>query len=186
MASIHVSASSSNSFLPAICAKATLNGSHIIAVMNAAMQRAISTSRPDLHTSIVARTDHGQAYDYPESVAFQVRDDSVDDYVRAAEFLNVGRFDVVCLQHEFGIFGGDAGADILELTSRLTMPIVTTLHTVLADPSQGQLKVTRRIIEASRPGRKAEPPPWFRLIAIRRSMIAPRWISRACISASIR
>ena len=63
--------------------------------------------------------------------------------------LNAGRFDVVCLQHEFGIFGGDAGAHILELLTRLTMPVVTTLHTVLASPSAVQRTVMERIVEAS-------------------------------------
>ena len=59
---------------------------------------------------------------------------AIEEYVRAAALLNAGRFDVVCLQHEFGIFGGEAGAHILALLSRLTMPVVTTLHTVLAKP----------------------------------------------------
>jgi glycosyltransferase involved in cell wall biosynthesis len=94
-------------------------------------------------------TDHGQAYDYPASVAFQVKDDAIEDYVRAADFLNVGRFDIACLQHEFGIFGGEAGANILELLSRLTMPIVTTLHTVLAKPTAVQRAVMERIVEGS-------------------------------------
>jgi glycosyltransferase involved in cell wall biosynthesis len=97
----------------------------------------------------VAMTDHGQAYDYPASVAFQVRDDAIEDYVRAADFLNAGRFDIACLQHEFGIFGGEAGANILELLSRLTMPIVTTLHTVLAKPTAVQRAVMERIVEGS-------------------------------------
>ena len=56
--------------------------------------------------------------------------------MRAAASLNAGRFDVVCLQHEFGIFGGEAGGHILALLSRLTMPVVTTLHTVLAKPTR--------------------------------------------------
>jgi glycosyltransferase involved in cell wall biosynthesis len=94
-------------------------------------------------------TDHGQAYAYPASVAFQVRADTVEDYIRAADFLNAGRFDVVCLQHEFGIFGGEAGAHILELLSRLTMPIVTTLHTVLGKPTEVQRAVMERIVEGS-------------------------------------
>src|SRR5258708_36773640 len=94
-------------------------------------------------------TDHGQAYDYPPSVAFQVRDDAIEDYVRAADFLNAGRFDIACLQHEFGIFGGEAGAHILELLSRLTMPVVTTLHTVLAKPTAAQRAVMERVVEAS-------------------------------------
>ncbi len=120
-----------------------------IATFTTDLQRAISTSRSNLKTSIVAMTDHGQAYDYPASVALQVRDDSVEEYVRAAAFLNAGRFDVVCLQHEFGIFGGEAGAHILELLSRLTMPVVTTLHTVLAKPNAAQRAVMARIVEAS-------------------------------------
>ena len=97
----------------------------------------------------MAMTDHGQAYDYPASVAFQVRDDAIEDYVRAADFLNAGRFDIACLQHEFGIFGGEAGANILELLPRLTMPIVTTLHTVLAKPTAVQRAVMERIVEGS-------------------------------------
>ena len=68
---------------------------------------------------------------------------------RAAAVLNAGRFDVACLQHEFGIFGGEAGGHILELLSRLTMPVVTTLHTVLAKPSAAQRAVMDRIVEAS-------------------------------------
>jgi glycosyltransferase involved in cell wall biosynthesis len=93
--------------------------------------------------------DHGQSYDYPASVAFQIKDDTIDDYVRAASFLNAGRFDLVCLQHEFGIFGGEAGSHILELLSRLSMPVVTTLHTVLAKPSAAQRVVMERLVEAS-------------------------------------
>jgi glycosyltransferase involved in cell wall biosynthesis len=120
-----------------------------IATFTTDLQRAISTSRPNLETCIVAMTDHGQAYDYPASVAFQVRDDTIEEYVRAAAFLNAGRFDIVCLQHEFGIFGGEAGAHILELLSRLTMPVITTLHTVLAAPSAVQRAVMDRIIEGS-------------------------------------
>ena len=67
----------------------------------------------------------------------------------AAEFLNNAGFDVVCLQHEYGIFGGEAGGNIIELLSRLEMPIVTTLHTVLAKPTPTQRDVMRRIIDAS-------------------------------------
>jgi glycosyltransferase involved in cell wall biosynthesis len=120
-----------------------------IATFTTDLQQAISTLRPNLETCIVAMTDHGQAYDYPASVALQIRDDILEDYVRAADFLNAGRFDAVCLQHEFGIYGGEAGAYILELLSRLTMPVVTTLHTVLAKPTAVQRAVLERIIEAS-------------------------------------
>src|SRR6202790_5471969 len=120
-----------------------------IATFTTDLQQAVSTSRPTLGTCIVAMTDHGQAYDYPPAVAFQIKDDNIDEYARAADFLNAGRFDVVGLQHEFGIFGGEAGAHILVLLSRLTMPVVTTLHTVLAEPTAAQRAVVERIVEAS-------------------------------------
>ena len=120
-----------------------------IATFTTDLQRAISNSRPSLQACIVAMTDHGQAYDYPASVAFQVEDGVIEDYVRAADFLNAGHFDIACLQHEFGIFGGEAGVHILELLSRLTMPIVTTLHTVLARPTAAQRAVMERIAERS-------------------------------------
>jgi glycosyltransferase involved in cell wall biosynthesis len=120
-----------------------------IATFTTDLQRAISNSGPNLQTSVVAMTDHNQTYDYPASVVLQIRDDNLQEYARAAASLNAGRFDVVSLQHEFGIFGGDAGAHILELLTRLTMPVVTTLHTVLASPSAIQRAVTERIVEAS-------------------------------------
>jgi glycosyltransferase involved in cell wall biosynthesis len=120
-----------------------------IATFTTDLRQAISTSRPNLEACVVAMTDHGQAYDYPASVALQIKDNKIDEYARAADFLNAGRFDAVCLQHEFGIFGGEAGVHILELLSRLTMPVVTTLHTVLARPTAAQRAVVERIVEAS-------------------------------------
>ena len=120
-----------------------------IATFTTDLRQAISTSRPNLETCVVAMTDHGQTYDYPPAVALQIKDNNIDEYARAADFLNAGRFDTVCLQHEFGIFGGEAGAHILELLSRLTMPVVTTLHTVLAKPTAAQRAVVERIVEAS-------------------------------------
>jgi glycosyltransferase involved in cell wall biosynthesis len=120
-----------------------------IATFTTDLQQAISTSRPNLETCIVAMTDHGQTYDYPKAVAFQIQDDKIEEYIRAADFLNAGRFDTVCLQHEFGIFGGEAGGHILELLSRLTAPVMTTFHTVLANPTVTQRAVMERIVDAS-------------------------------------
>ena len=120
-----------------------------IATFTTDLQQAISTSHRNLETCIVAMTDRGQAYDYPPAVVFEIKDDNIEEYMRAADFLNAGRFDTVCLQHEFGIFGGEAGAHILVLLSRLTMPVVTTFHTVLAKPTAIQRAVMERIVEAS-------------------------------------
>ncbi len=120
-----------------------------IATFTTDLQSAIATSFPELDTAIVAMNDHGQTYGYPATVRIQVRDDRIEDYVHAADLLNAGQFDVVSLQHEFGIFGGEAGSHILTLIERLTMPIVTTLHTVLAEPSPAQRRVTNSIVDAS-------------------------------------
>ena len=121
-----------------------------IATFTHDLHRAVATARPELDTCVVAMTDTGRTYDYPPAVRFQIRDEVVGDYVQAAEFLNNAGFDVACLQHEYGIFGGDAGGNVIELLSRLEMPIVTTLHTVLSQPTPVQRDVMRQIIDASR------------------------------------
>ncbi len=120
-----------------------------IAAFTTDLQQAISASCADVKTCIVAMTDHGYAYEYPSVVRLQVNDDRIGDYVHAADFLNAGQFEVVSLQHEFGIFGGEAGDHIMALLSRLTMPIVTTLHTVLSEPTPLQRGVLDRIVDAS-------------------------------------
>jgi glycosyltransferase involved in cell wall biosynthesis len=102
-----------------------------------------------METCVVAMTDSGRTYDYPPAVQFQICDDVIEDYARAAEFLNTSHFDVVSLQHEYGIFGGEAGEKIIELLSRLEIPIVTTLHTVLSEPTPIQRDVMRRVIDLS-------------------------------------
>src|SRR5579871_4638546 len=73
----------------------------------------------------------------------------IEDYIDAADALNAGQFDAVCLQHEYGIFGGEAGGHILALLARLTMPVVTTLHTVLSEPTPAQRRVLLGIVDAS-------------------------------------
>jgi glycosyltransferase involved in cell wall biosynthesis len=120
-----------------------------IATFTTDLQQAIAASGADVETAIVAMNDHRHAYDYPSVVRAQVNDDVIADYGAAADFLNGGQFDVVSLQHEFGIFGGEAGGDVMALLSRLTMPVVTTLHTVLSAPTAPQRRVMSAIIEAS-------------------------------------
>jgi len=120
-----------------------------IATFTHDLHRAVSLDRPELKTGVVTMTDPGHTYEYPPAVLFQVRDEAIGEYVQAAEFLNKERFDIVCLQHEYGIFGGEAGRNITELLSRLEMPVVTTLHTVLAQPSAAQRHVMGQIIDAS-------------------------------------
>jgi glycosyltransferase involved in cell wall biosynthesis len=120
-----------------------------IATFTNDLQHAVALSRPGSEAVIVAMNDAGQSYEYPPVVRVQINDEKVGDYAHAADVLNAGNFDVVSLQHEFGIFGGDAGANILTLLSRLNMPIVTSLHTVLADPQPIQRRVLADIVGLS-------------------------------------
>jgi glycosyltransferase involved in cell wall biosynthesis len=93
--------------------------------------------------------DTDQAYDYPARVRWSLAQDDLKSYGDAAEFLNFNNIDMVCLQHEYGIFGGVAGSHILHLLRALKMPVVTTLHTVLREPNPEQLAVMEEIAELS-------------------------------------
>jgi glycosyltransferase involved in cell wall biosynthesis len=93
--------------------------------------------------------DTEQGYDYPAPVRWSLTQDDVRSYEEAAEFLNFNNIDMVCLQHEYGIFGGPAGSHILHLLRGLKMPVVTTLHTVLREPNPDQLMVMEEIAELS-------------------------------------
>ncbi|MGA6988089.1 MAG: glycosyltransferase family 4 protein [Terriglobales bacterium] len=93
--------------------------------------------------------DTEQGYDYPARVRWSLAQDDVKSYQDAAEFLNFNNIDMVCLQHEYGIFGGEAGSHILHLLRGLKMPVVTTLHTVLREPNPNQLMVMEEIAELS-------------------------------------
>lgn len=88
-------------------------------------------------------------YAYPPRVRFELMERDIDSYRCAADFLNINNVDVVCLQHEYGIFGGRAGSHILALLRELRMPIVTTLHTVLREPDPDQRRVLEEIAALS-------------------------------------
>lgn len=93
--------------------------------------------------------DTVEGYSYPERVRFELSEDSLASYRQAADFLNFSNIDLVCLQHEYGIFGGPAGSNILELLRRIQMPVVTTLHTVLREPSPDERLVMAEIATLS-------------------------------------
>lgn len=93
--------------------------------------------------------DTESGYDYPARVRLALSQNDVSSYEQAADFLNFTNFDLVCLQHEYGIFGGPAGSHILGLLRRLKMPVITTLHTVLREPSFDQRMVMEEIAALS-------------------------------------
>lgn len=93
--------------------------------------------------------DTEAGYEYPARVRFELVEKDIDSYRRAADFLNINNTDIVSLQHEYGIFGGKAGAFILALLRELRMPVVTTLHTVLREPDLQQRRVLEEVAALS-------------------------------------
>ncbi len=120
-----------------------------IATFTADLAGAILENEPAIDCSIVAMNDRAERYEYPDVVKFQISQDNLSEYRRAANFLNLRDPDAVCLQHEFGIFGGQRGSFIIELTRNLKVPLVTTFHTVLKDPLPEELKITTQLCEQS-------------------------------------
>lgn len=110
---------------------------------------AVATAAPEAHCFAGAVNDRLDAYPYPPRVRFELDEKDLDSYRRAADFLNFDNADVLCVQHEFGIFGGPAGSHLLALLKEVRMPVVTTLHTLLQDPNTAQRKVMEDLIRRS-------------------------------------
>ncbi|MDD5072580.1 MAG: glycosyltransferase family 4 protein [Candidatus Omnitrophica bacterium] len=120
-----------------------------IATFTTDICEAFAALNPSVQVFAIPVTDIEEGYDYPERVRFEIKEQDIDSYKAAADFLNLNDIDVVCLQHEFGIFGGDAGGYILALLRQLKMPIITTLHTVLKNPSARQRRVMDELLGLS-------------------------------------
>ncbi len=120
-----------------------------IATFTSDLLDAVATAHPQSQCFCVSVNDMKDRYDYPEVVRFEIEEQDLSSYLRAADFLNISNVDIVCLQHEFGIFGGPAGGHILALLRELRMPVVTTLHTVLREPRADQRRVMQELISLS-------------------------------------
>ena len=120
-----------------------------IATFTQDLYRGISEQFPEVDCRVVPVDDIEGGYDYPEEVRFQIAEQDYDSYLRAADFLNFSNADIVSLQHEYGIYGGAAGSHVLGLLRDLRMPVVTTLHTVLAEPNGDQRRVTEQLADVS-------------------------------------
>lgn len=109
----------------------------------------VATEFPKTNCLVGAVNDRLEGYPYPARVRFEFHEKDLDSYRRAADFLNINNVEVLCVQHEFGIYGGPAGSHLLALLRDIRMPVVTTLHTVLRKPSEEQRKVIDELNERS-------------------------------------
>ncbi len=120
-----------------------------IATFTTDLCEAVAAEFPGATCIALPVNDIAAGYDYPSRVRFELSEKDIDSYRRAADFLNINNVDLVCLQHEYGIYGGRAGSHILALLRDLRMPIVTTFHTVLRDPDPDQLRVLQEVAALS-------------------------------------
>ncbi|GAA4465900.1 glycosyltransferase family 4 protein [Nibrella saemangeumensis] len=116
-----------------------------IATFTADLYQSYHQFFPDANPIVVSVNDTPKGYAYPDEVRYEFYQHRQESYGKAAEFLNTKNVEVVCLQHEYGIFGGPAGNYILTLLQNLRAPVVTTFHTILENPDQDQLEVLRSI-----------------------------------------
>ena len=135
--------------------KIAVIGNHLprqcgIATFTTDLCDAISAVYGAAQLSVVAVNDGQSSYTYPERVRFEIREGDLSSYRAAADFLNASDVDLVCLQHEFGIFGGKSGSYIVDLLKNLQMPVITTLHTVLREPNLDQRVIMRKISARSK------------------------------------
>jgi glycosyltransferase involved in cell wall biosynthesis len=127
-------------YLPRQCGLATFT-THLL--------EAIALNAPDMDCWAVAMNDQPDGYSYPPQVRLEINQDQLKEYSLAAELLNLNHVGVVCVQHEYGIFGGQRGSFIIELLSELKVPVVTTLHTILEHPTDEERYIITQLAELS-------------------------------------
>ncbi|UCH09833.1 MAG: glycosyltransferase [Fidelibacterota bacterium] len=127
-------------YLPAQCG---------IATFTTDITEAMASLYPDTTFIVLPTSDPDVTGGYPERVRYIIERENIDSYHQAAYFLNMNHVDLVCLQHEYGIFGGSSGSHILSFLQALHIPVVTTFHTVLVEPTKTQESVLQEIINLS-------------------------------------
>jgi glycosyltransferase involved in cell wall biosynthesis len=120
-----------------------------IATFTSDLLTAVAAEYPQTQCFAVSVNDIEEGYEYPGVVRFEIVEQDLTSYQRAADFINISNVDIVCVQHEFGIYGGPAGRHVLALVRELKMPVVTTFHTLLREPNDTQRRVMQELIARS-------------------------------------
>lgn len=132
-----------SSYIPRKCGVATFTKD---------LTNAINALNPYALSEIMAVTDTtapNGGYDYPWEVKFRINQDDVTNYISAADYINSSSAEIVCLQHEFGLYGGQDGEYILEFLKRLKKKVITTLHTTVEHPRDNQKRIIKEIFKYS-------------------------------------
>jgi glycosyltransferase involved in cell wall biosynthesis len=94
---------------------------------------------------VIAMNPAGETEVYPDIVKVQVDKETPEDYDAAARYVNESPVNVLLVEHEFGIYGGDHGEYVLRLMEQVRKPMIVTLHTVLASPNPKQKEIVERM-----------------------------------------
>ena len=120
-----------------------------IATFTFDLLNSVSGGHDEIHCEVIALNDPSETFKYPEEVVFQIERDKLEDYYRAADFINQSDADIVCLQHEFGLFWGNADDYIFALLSGINKPVITTMHKVIREPEPEYRASTEKLIRYS-------------------------------------
>ncbi|MDQ8193432.1 glycosyltransferase family 4 protein [Coraliomargarita sp. SDUM461004] len=120
-----------------------------IATFTHDLRQSVAAHLPDTECLVVAVTDPKEDYLYPPEVKFEVNEQNLDDYRRAAQFLRFHNVETICVQHEFGVYGGVEGGHLLTFLREAGLPVVTTFHTILTEPNPNQRRVFEELVRLS-------------------------------------
>lgn len=99
-------------------------------------------------TNIIA-VNNSVKREYSEKVIYQINQNDKKDYIDLAHKLNHSNIDLLVIEHEYGIYGGDCGEYILDLVNNIEIPVITTLHTILREPNEKQKLIMKVLGEKS-------------------------------------
>lgn len=120
-----------------------------IATYTAELVASLREEFPDHQNIIIAVNDMGSHYNYSEEVEFQIEQYDEATYAAGADFVNRSDISVVSLQHEHGLFGGRRGEYILTFLARVSVPVITTLHSIIPEPGRYFKSVTAQVAAQS-------------------------------------
>lgn len=120
-----------------------------IATFTRDLVTALGSRIGESRVSVAAVAEHPVSHGFPKEVIAVCDRNNREAYRKMAEQINLSACDAVSVQHEFGIFGGDEGGYLLDLMRAVRKPVITTLHTVLSDPSEAYHRRLRQVVDTS-------------------------------------
>ncbi|MCX6748035.1 MAG: glycosyltransferase [Candidatus Pacearchaeota archaeon] len=131
-----------SNFPPVECGIATFT-QDLISAMN-------KRFNPKLKSRVIALNDNSSVYNYNKEVIMEINREDIEDFInKAKEINNNDNIKLICIQHEFGIFGGEYGSYLIPFLETIEKPVVIAFHSVLANPDPVRQRIVRFICEKS-------------------------------------